>query len=245
MTRRLLAAVAIALAGLALGVAPALARKAKVVVSHHFTGSEMAEPKFTATSGQEFVFKPFTISCEKAKSAKTGAATSFPAESILTEVKFSGCEATAELHGLGEHELKARFESPVSIDYHANGFVEIGSGGTISEGKLTGAGSIEIALSGQFRCTIDVEAGTYPAAAANNPNKLYEAAIFTPEEVKIEKGKKSFTKKRLAVKNAFTRLPYAFEGEFCEAFAKTEGKAGSYSGTLQAELPKFGSLGWE
>jgi hypothetical protein len=62
----------------------------------------------------------------------------------------------------------------------------------------------------------------------------------------IEKGKKAgTTQTKLAIDTALTKMPYEFEGEFCEAFSKTEGKTGTYSGALLAELPKGASLGFE
>lgn len=244
MMRRVLLTATLAVAALAVAVAPAAAHKgAATGVSHKFTGSETAEPRFAGES-QEFIAKPFTITCEKAKSSKTGATTTFPSENLLGVIKYSDCTATAALRGMEELELKAKFAEPVDLNFHANGYVEVGSGGTVTAGKLEGAGEIEIKLSGAIKCTIDLEAGTYPVKAATKPEELYEAAKFTPEEVKVEKGKKVTVKHNLSIATTLTKIPYEFEGEFCEAFNKTEGKNGEYTGTLLAELPK-GNLGWE
>ena len=73
----------------------------------------------------------------------------------------------------------------MTFNYHANGVVEIGSGGTIKEGRLEGASEIEIALKGPFKCTIDIEAGTYPAKALKKPEAEYTAARFSNEETTV------------------------------------------------------------
>jgi hypothetical protein len=243
--RRLLLAAVLAASVLAVVAAPSLARRAaKPPVSHKFTGSESAEPRFTGATEQEFVLKPFTIDCETAKGTKTGIAPTFPTESLLASVKYSGCTATVALKGMEELELKAKFRTPVDLNINANGYLETGSGGTVTDGKLEGASDIEIAIGGPFKCTIDIEPGTFPAKAATKPAEMYEAAKFTPEEAKIEKGKKVLTKDSLGVALALSKMAYDFEGEFCEAFRKTEGTNGTYAGSLHAELSK-GSLGWE
>ena len=94
-----------------------------------FVGSEAAEPRFTATGDQEFVFKPFTVSPKQAKSTRTALTPEWPAQSLIAEVRYSGCTATAKLGAIGEVELKARFAAPVDLDFNANGFVEAGVGG--------------------------------------------------------------------------------------------------------------------
>lgn len=236
MRRHLLAAM-LAGATLAVAASPAIA------VAHTFTGSESAAPKFAGET-EEFVLKPFTVSCEAAKSSKTSTPPTFPTSSLLAEVKFSKCSATATLGGTGEHELKARFAAPVDINFHANGYVEIGSGGKVTAGKLEGAQPIEILFSGEFKCSVDIEPGIFPLKAEKRPEETYEAAKYTPEEVTVQKGKKVVVKHKLAIALALSKMPYEIEGEFCETFSKTEGKAGSYTGKLLAELPK-GNLGWE
>jgi hypothetical protein len=243
--RRLLLAPVLAASMIAIAAAPALAHKvAQPAVAHKFTGSEAIEVRAKAAGEQDFMFKPFEISCEKAKSLKGSGTATWPSQNLFVEMKFSGCEATAALRGMEELELKAKFLTPVSLNYNANGFVEFGSGGTITGGKLEGAGAVEIAVSGAIKCTIDVEPGIFPIKAAKKPEEQYEAATYKVEEIPFEKGKKTGVQDKLAIGTALTKMPYELEGEFCEALDKTEGKSGSYSGSLQAELPKA-NLGFE
>jgi hypothetical protein len=88
MRRLALAAVLVACV-LAVMATPAIAHKV-AGVSDRFTGSEAVEPRFTSPGTQDFAFKPFTVTCEQAKSAKTGLIPAWPAESLFAEVKFSG-----------------------------------------------------------------------------------------------------------------------------------------------------------
>ncbi len=132
----------------------------------------------------------------------------------------------------------------MTLNYHANGVVEIGAGGTVTKGKLEGAGEIEIAVKGPFKCTIDIPPGTYPSKSVNKPEAQYEATKFTTEEEAIERGKTSIVLKRLELGTALTKVPYELEGEFCEALPKTEFTAGTYEGSLLAEIKK-GQISWE
>lgn len=235
---------ALALSTLALAATPAVAARTRSEAPnpHKFVASANVEPKLVG-EGQTFDFKPFEIECERAKSTTSGVTPTFPSKTLTAVVKFSGCEAEATLHG-AEYELTAKFLSPVTLNYHANGVVEMGAGGTVKEGKLEGAGEIEIAVKGPFKCIIDIPAGTYPAAALKHPEAEYEAAKFANMEETIETGKGSVVVKKLGINNALTKVPYELEGEFCEAFPKTEFTKGTYTGPLVAEIKK-GSIGWE
>jgi hypothetical protein len=233
---------ALALSVLALAATPAVAKKAEPLNPHNFVGSGSVEPRFTGESA-EFALKPFTITCEKAKSTASGVTPAFPSKTLTAVIKYSGCEAEATLNK-AEYELKAKFLEPVTFNYRANGVVEMGAGGTVKEGKLEGAGTIEIAVKGPFKCVIDIAAGTYPTKALKKPEAEFEAAKFTNEEETIEKGKTSVVVKKLAIATALTKMPYELEGEFCEALPKTEYTTGSYTGSLVAEIKK-GSIGWE
>ncbi len=184
---RHLISAAVALTALALSATPAIAQKTEPPNPHQFVGSASAEPKFAGES-QELVLKPFTITCEAAKSTKPGITPTFPSKTLTAVVKYSGCEAEATLNK-AEYELKAKFLSPVTFNYHANGYVEVGAGGTVKEGKLEGAHEIEISVKGPFKCTIDIPAGTYPVNEANKPEGNYEAVKYTNKEETVEKGK--------------------------------------------------------
>jgi len=239
--RRSLAS-ALTVSALALAAAPAVAHKTEPPNPHKFLGSENIEPRFSGEA-QELALKPFTITCEKVKSTTSGVTPAFPSPALTAVLKYSGCEAEAKLNK-AEFKLKAKFLGPVTFNYRANGVVEVGSGGTVKEGRLEGAGEIEIAVKGPFKCTIDIPAGTYPAKALKKPEAEYEAATFSNMEETIEKGKHSMIVKKLGISTALTKVPYTLSGEFCEAMPKTEFKSGSYSGSLVAELKK-GSIGRE
>jgi hypothetical protein len=240
MKRPLIAAVAIA--ALALAATPAFALKTEPPNPHKFVGSLNAEPHY-AGGTQEFVLKPFTVTCEAAKSTTSGVTPTFPSKTLTAVVRYSGCEAEATLNK-AEYEFKAKVLGPVTFNYRANGVVEVGSGGTVKEGKLEGAGEIEIAVHGPFKCVIDIEPGTFPAAALNKPEAEYEAAKFSDEEETIQKGKKSELVKKVGISTSLSKMTYELEGEFCEALPKTEFGAGSYSGSMVAEIKK-GDLSWE
>jgi hypothetical protein len=239
--KRLLAPTA-AIAVLALAATPAFGQKVEPPNPHKFVGSVNAEPRFAGET-QEFVLKPFTITCEKAKSTTSGVTPTFPSKTLTAIVKYSGCEAEATLNK-AEYEMKAKFLAPVTLNYRANGVVEVGSGGTVKEGKLEGAGPIEIAVKGAFKCVIDIASGTYPAQALKKPEAEFEAAEFKNEEETVEKGKSSVVVKKLEIATALTKMPYELEGEFCEALPKTEYSAGTYTGSLVAEVKK-GDISWE
>jgi len=233
---------ALALSVLALSATPAVAAKTEPPNPRRFTGSENIEPRFTGET-QEFALKPFTIRCEKAKSTTSGVTPTFPSTTLTAVVKYSGCEAEATLNK-AEYELKAKFLKPVTFNYHANGAVEIGAGGTVKEGKLEGAEPIEIAVKGVFKCTIDIPAGTYPTKALKKPEAEYEAATFVNKEETIVKGKTSVVVKKLAISTALTKMPYELRGEFCEALPKTEYTGGHFTGSLLAEI-KLADIGRE
>jgi hypothetical protein len=238
--RRSLAPVA-ALAVLALGATPAMA-KTEPPNPHQFAGSENVEPRYRGEG--EWDLKPFTVTCEKAKSKASGVTPTFPSKTLVAVLKYSGCTAEATI-SRAEYELKAKVRTPVTYVYHANGVVEVGAGGTINEGKLEGAGPVEIAVSGLFKCTIDVEPGTFPAKSLKKPEAQYETATYTNEEETVEKGKSGpMVIKKLSIATALTNMPYELEGEFCEAMPKTEYGTGSFTGSLLAEIKK-GSLSWE
>jgi hypothetical protein len=242
MIRRSLASAG-AVAALALAASTAGAAKTEPPNPHTFAGSANVEPKF-AGEGAEFALKPFTVTCEKAKSTTSPVTPTFPSKTLTAVIKYSGCEAEATI-SKAEYELKAKFLSPVTFNYRANGVVEVGAGGTInSAGKLEGASPIEIAVRGPFKCTIAIEPGTYPAKALKKPEAEFEAATFTTTEETVEQHKTPVVIKRLGINTALSKMHYELEGEFCEAMSKTEFTTGSSTSSLVAEIKK-GSISRE
>jgi len=201
--RRLFAS-ALAVAALALAATPAIATKTEAPNPHQFVASANVEPRFSGETA-EFALKPFTISCEKAKSTTAPVAPAFPSKSLTAVVKYSGCEAEATI-SKAEYELKAKFLTPVTYNYRANGVVEMGAGGTISGGRLVGASAIEIAVKGPFKCTIDIEPGTYPVKALKKPEAEFSAATFSNSEETIVKGKSSIVVKRVGISTALAKM---------------------------------------
>jgi hypothetical protein len=232
---------ALAVAAGVIGVAiPAAA------AAHEFTGSTSEEVRVTGVGAQEFTFKPFKITCEKAKSVKTGNDVAWPSPTLYVEVKYSGCEAKdATFHKVELPPVKTTFSTPVDYEYHANGFVESGANSE-STSEIKNAGYVEINLKGEFKCDITWEPQTIPSKALKRPAEEYGAAIYEKFEEKTE-NLKSFplgVQDKLLIKNDLTKMTFEVEEGICELFETTEGKSGSYVGTLQAGLKK-GNLGWE
>ena len=241
MKRSMAPALALAALALLLTAVPAAAVKIEPPNPHKFVGTATAPPTFTGEG--EFALKPFNITCEKVKSTSSGVLPTFPSTTLTAIVKYSGCTAEGTI-ARAEYELKARVPAAVTFNYHANGVVEVGSGGTVTNGKLEGAGPVEIAVSGPFKCTIAIAAGTYPTKSLKKPEAQYEAATFLNEEETVVRGKTSELVKKLAISTALTKLPYALGGEFCEALPKTEYTGGSASNSLLAQIKK-GDISWE
>jgi hypothetical protein len=223
-----------------LAAAPAFAAKAEAPNTHQFTGSATAVPTFTGET--ELTLKPFTVTCEKAAAAKGGAPVAFPTKTLGTTLKLGGCSATAKISG-GEYELKAKV-SPITVNYRASGAVEIGTGGTLTEGKLVGAGPVEVSVSGAVKCTIAIAAGTYPSAFAKHPEEQFETAKYSTMEETVERHKMPVVIKRLGITTALSHLPYELSGPFCESLPKTEQASGTLSSSLEAGI-RNGDLGWE
>jgi hypothetical protein len=223
---------AVALLALAVFAAPASALKEPN--PHKFVGTEGGEPRFSGEA--EFELKPFFVECGKARGKSPGPVT-FPSKTLTAVMKFGECEAEATV-AKAEYEFEHVKVSPITFNYHANGFVEIGSGGTVKEGKLEGAGPIEITVKGPFKCTISIEPGTVPAGAIAKPEAEFEAVTFTNHEETVLKGKTSTLIKKLGINNALSRMHYELEGEFCEALPNTEFTNGKMEGLFEGEIKK-------
>jgi len=200
-------------------------------MAHEFTSPQgPSEPK--ATGGeQSFLFRPFRITCESARSATIGAATTWPSATLTLQVKYSKCKTHAGKVGKTEGPgIPTRFEAPVTLTYHANGFVEVGS--------------IAIAVGGNFKCKIAAEPQTIPSKAIKHPTEEFTAATFLDESLPT-KSKKMPIQEVVSVSNAAVKgIHYTLEEGFCEELEMTEGKGGSYSGTLQASI-KSADLIWK
>ncbi len=227
--RRFKLAVGLAICALAVGAAPALA--------HEFisTGGP------TKGKGEEQIFTlgPFHIECAAAKAKGSTAAGSSP--TLYAAIKPQKCKTLAKIGSNPENTftLNTRFLTPLAIEYHANGFVEIGSEGEEIEGqaKLIG-GSIELKIHA-IKCVITLPEQTLPRAAEKKPNGEYEAATYTNEEE--ERGKRKFDK--VAIFNEFKNIHFEYGEGACESFhaSEEERHSGKYEGELIEEV-RGGSL---
>jgi hypothetical protein len=128
-------AVGLAMAALALSATPALA--------HEFISTGGA----TKGVGEEQIFKlgPFKIECASATSR--GSAVAGSSQTLFSSIKMRKCTTAASLGG-NPIALKTKFLTPLDVEYHANGFVEIGSEGEeIEVGNTTlKGGTVELKI---------------------------------------------------------------------------------------------------
>jgi len=229
------------------GAAFACAALAGPAMAHQFNSNVASgEPRAAgrAVEGveepQKFTFRPFRLSCERARSNRLSKETTFPSPTLFLEVKYSKCKTfvgkfkTVELPG-----AKTKFLTPVSFQYHANGYVEIGGA---AEGEIGNAGEVEIEIGAPFKCRIKVAPQTLPSKAIKHSEEEFTAATFEKEEAKTENLRKfpSGIQDKLLIHNQLGRIKYSFEpleGGICEVLElPEEGKTGAYSGTLDAEV---------
>jgi hypothetical protein len=220
--RRFRIAAGLAVAALAVSATPALA--------HEFISS--GGP--TKGKGEEQIFKlgPFKIECKSAKSKGSTVAGGSP--TLFTEIKLRGCVTFASLGG-NPIELKTKFVTPIAVEYHANGFVEIGSEGEEVEGNTTlKGGTIEVKIK-TLKCVIKLPEQTLPKGAIKKPEGEFEAATYSNEEE--EKGKRKFDK--LAIDNEWKGIHYEYGQGQCESFKVSEEERGSgrFEGELIEEVP--------
>jgi len=151
-------AVGLVVMSLAVGAAPAMA--------HEFISS--GGP--TKGKGEEQLFKlgPFRIEC--ARATVNGSAAAGSSQTLFSEIKMHRCETFASLGG-NEIELKTKFVTPLDVEYHANGFVEIGSEGEEIEGNATLlGGSVELKIK-TLKCVITLPEQTLPKAAVKKTER--------------------------------------------------------------------------
>jgi hypothetical protein len=190
---------------------------------------------------QEFKFEPFHISCVNSKESSEVAETM--SATFFVKLHFGRCKTHARL---GENEilLRTEFKTPVSIEYHANGFVEAG-GESESTVSLTNATEIEIVVP-PLKCFIHVPPQTVPARAELNPGAEFSQASYSTTEVPVA-SKLLFPtgfQKQLVIQSTISHLAFNLQEGQCEEFLKTEGGGGSYHGTIQLKETR-GNLSFE
>jgi hypothetical protein len=135
--------------------------------------------------------------------------------------------------------------TPVDFEFHANGFVETGAESE-SSSEVENAGAVEVSMKGAFKCIISWEPQTIPVKALKKPAGQFEAALFEKDEEKVENLKRFplGVQDKVLIKSDLKSMDFELDEGICEEFEATEGKTGSYAGTLRAQLNK-GNLGLE
>ena len=161
-------------------------------------------------------------------------------QTLFSEEKLRACTTEAKLGG-NPIFLKTKFVTPLDVEYHANGFVEIGSEGEeveIGNTTLKG-GTVELKIK-TLKCVIKLPEQTLPKAAEKKPGGEFEAATYSNEEE--EKGKHKFNK--LSIFNEWKGIHFEYGQGQCEEFKTSEEElhSGRYEGELIEEVPMGGNL---
>jgi len=108
--------VAVSVCAFALAATPALAGE--------FVASATGNTSGSNESAQLFKFGQIKIKC--LKTTAKGAVVAGSSSTYASSIKFSKCLTTAKI---GNHEifLGTKFLTPLAVEYHQNGFVEVGS----------------------------------------------------------------------------------------------------------------------
>ena len=204
-------------------------------VAHEFIASFPGKTRGLAFNGslQEWKFKDLLVTCKVA--VTKGSVNSTNTKVVFDTVRYNKCDTKAHIGNEPIH-LKTRFKTPVSFEYHANGFAELG-GESTSEVSLLTPTSIELTIPA-IKCLIEIPPQTIPVKAEKKPNGEYTAVGYTTEEFETKKLKKfpSGFQKKVLIENALKNVEYTFVEGQCSEWKKIEGKNGMYKGTLLDEL---------
>jgi hypothetical protein len=229
---RTAAALAVGGCVLALGASPALA-------THEFTATHAGALRAYGEGEQVFKLGPFRISCEQAK-GKGHIPSASGAQTMFASIRYKRCVTAAKI-GTEPITLKTLFRTPVDIEYHANGYVEIGSESEEVEGQaVLKGGEVEITVP-SVKCLVSWPEQTIPGKAVKKPEEEYSQAIFTtfgePANLKrFPTGERELLK----IENKFGKLTYEYSGGQCEEFKKPEEELhnGKVKGVLNFEQRK-------
>jgi hypothetical protein len=236
-------AVGLAVVALTLSATPALA--------HEFTASKAGKTHGTAESEQVFKFGPFKIKCQKATAR--GFVAEGPSKTYATAIKYAKCLTTATV-GAGKHQifLGTKWLTPLSVEYHASGYVETGGGELEEEaGKaVIAGGSAELKINTakteegtKSECHISWPEQTIPIKASKSKNpeeEEFSAASYSNESMphnvsaKFPDGLQHF----IRISNSFKGIKFELEGEPCEEWGKEEGSEG-VGGTYTGSFPQI------
>jgi hypothetical protein len=229
---------------LAFGAAPALA--------HEFIASKTGGTHGVEEGEQNFKFGAFKIKCQKA-SAK-GAVSAGSSSTYATAIKFSKCLTSAFVGSTKRAIfLPTKWLTPLSVEYHANGFVETG-GGELEEveGKaVIAGGSAELKVNTgrteefeKSECHISWPEQTIPLKAIKAPEGEYSSATYSnaTEPHLVNKAFPDGLRHYIVISNAFKGIKYELEGEPCEEWGKEEGPEGG-GGTYTGSFPQILGMG--
>ncbi|HEX3433361.1 MAG TPA: hypothetical protein VHT25_04780 [Solirubrobacteraceae bacterium] len=238
---------------IAVGLAAvALTVSATPALAHEFKASIAGKTHGVALSEQVFKFGPFKIKCQKASAKGLVAAGS--SKTYAASVKYAKCLTSALIGASKKHEifLGTRWLTPLSVEYHASGFVETGDGELEEEaGKaVIAGGSAELKVNTgktsegtRSECHLSWPEQTIPikAAHAKNPEEEeFSAASYTnesspkPVSAKFPDG----LQHSIVISNSFKGIKFELEGEPCEEWGKEEGPEGG-GGTYVGSFPQI------
>jgi hypothetical protein len=214
----------------------AFAVAAAPAVAHEFVASKSGKVKGSQVGQVEFALKPFIITCNFSKG--TSKVTAGSSETFFVSTRFKNCVTKASIQREGI-TLKTKFKTPVAIEYHANGFIEVGSEGEEFEGSATlKGGEVEIYIP-TVKCEIYWPEQTVPVKAIKHPEREYEEALYETQSVpRSSKKFPSGFQNKLVIHDQVRHLEYEYEEGQCSNFAKAEEeqKKGEINGEFVEEL---------
>jgi hypothetical protein len=235
---RITSGLAVSVCAFAVAAAPALAGPVfhAETVGKTYSETERGKTALHGVEEQTFKFGDFEIKCKKA--GGKGEVNANQSKTLFTEAKFTECVALAKF-GKFTGKIPTKFGTPIDVEYHANGFAEVG-GSSESTVKLSAPGPIELKIS-TIKCKIEIPPQTIPVRAVKHPEEEFSSAVYSNEEVETTFVKKfpSGFQKKLIIANEFKAVKFnVTEGqcEESEEFGK-EGHTGKYTGVLRDEIP--------
>jgi hypothetical protein len=233
---------------LTLGVAAsvcAFALAASPALAGEFVASTTGKTSGSSESEQVFRFGAIKIKCLHT-SAKGGVAAG-SSTTYASSIKFTKCLTGAKV-GLHEIHLATKFLTPLAVEYHQNGFVEVGSETEENEGTVTViGGSAELKINTgrteefeKSECHLRWEPQTIPVRAIKKPDEPYSAAVYTniSRPHAVSKTFPTGLQNGIEISNEFKGIHYELEGEPCEEWGKEEGSE-AVNGTYTGSFPQF------
>jgi len=234
-----------------LGVTCAVAVGATPALAHEFIASKAGKTHGVSETEQFFKFGAFKIKCQKASAKGFVAAGS--SKTYATAIKFNKCLTSAFIGSTKRQIfLATRWLTPLSVEYHASGYVETGNGELEEEeGKaVIAGGSAELKVNTgkteegtKSECHISWPAQTIPLKAAKSPEpeeEEFSAASYSNATAphKVSMAFPTGIQHYIEITNTFKGIKYELEGEPCEEWGKEEGPEGG-GGKYEGSFPQF------